>query len=66
MIHAFGSAGSSSAFKVLIEKIKDNKLYNWQAIKIFTGMNVGAYSPIMVSDMIVSIHSIAIYENFHQ
>ena len=57
MIQAYRSAGSSAAFKVLIEKLKDSKFSNWQAINIFTSMNVGAYDPIMVSDLIVSIHS---------
>ena len=55
MIHAYRSAGSSSAFKVLIEQLKSDKLSNWQAINIFTSMNVGAYDPIMVSELIVSI-----------
>ena len=55
MIQAYRSAGSSAAFKVLIKQLKSDKLSNWQAINIFTSMNVGAYDPIMVSELIVSI-----------
>ena len=55
LINAFKSAGSSAAFKVLIEQLKNNKLSYWQTINIFTSMNAGAYDPTMVSELIVSI-----------
>ena len=54
LINAYKSVGSSSAWKVLIKKIQENKINEFESMKIFTFMNVGAYDPIMVSELIVS------------
>jgi len=46
------SSGSAASFQVLVNLIKTQKLSSVEIIDVFTTINIGAYDPVMVSDLI--------------
>jgi len=52
VLQAMKSSGSADSFKVIIDLMKENKLSKIEIIEIFTPINVGAFDPIMVADLV--------------
>jgi len=49
---AMKSSGSAASFQVLIDLVKTNKLSGMEIIGLFSTLNIGAYDPVMVADLI--------------
>jgi len=52
LVQTMRSSGSSSSFQVIIKLMQEKKLTEEEIIAVFSTINVGAFDPVMVADLV--------------